>query len=108
MHIWEQDTTPTLCRTDAGPACPSDAEPPGESNPVLFSLLTPARGGGHTLSEPTRSLLRAELYHLLPAGKEPPYLCREGEQGRPAYQRSADYQQLISLLGDKRHLAEGF
>lgn len=31
------------------------------------------------------------------------YLRRQGEQGCPAYRPSPDYQQLISLLGDKRH-----
>lgn len=94
-----------LCRMDAGSAHPRDAETPGESNLVLFSLLTRARGGGHTLPKPTCSLLWAELHHPLPAGKELPYLCREGEQGRPAYQRSVDYQQLISLLGGQKTLS---
>ena len=121
-----------LCRTDPGhkPACPSDAKTLLQAKIEAGQVhLHCSVIKSHPLSEhkaracwirpqapprPTLSLLlvggsalrRLLLYHPLP--KSCLICAGTGEQGCPAYQRSVDYQGLISLLGDKRHLAEGF
>lgn len=89
-------------------SCPLSKHEPGAGGTCWIRAPTPHEAP----LKPTLSLLLAggsalrRLHHLL--AKSCLICTGEGEQGCPAYQRSADYQELISLLGDKRHLAEGF
>lgn len=122
-----------LCGTDPvqKPTCLSDAKPPHQakiearqvhphcavvkSHPLSKHKPRACWIRPHAPPKSTLSLLlagssalrRLLLYHPLP--KSCCLICAgTREQGCPAYQRSVDYQELISLLGDKRHLAEGF
>lgn len=121
---------PMLCRTDPGrkPTRPRDAKPPRQatvgaedihphcsvtkSHPSSEHKPGACWIGPHAPTKPILCRLLAGAHGSAgcscPLAKSCLICAGTGEQGCPAYQRSADYQELISLLGDKRHLAEGF
>lgn len=84
---------------------------PSPPQGLLDEVTSPPLPPKPTLSQPLVGAPRGTggcyITHYPPA-KSCLICASVGEQGCPAYQPSVDYQELISLLGDKRLSAEGF
>lgn len=114
-HRHSRDPHPSPPRSGCGGSCaPAHGTDPGHRPPARCTTPPAQTDGGHVLvalqsspvPSPDTSRGAGGLSAVSPRHRAA-YLRGQGEQGCPAYRPAPDYQRLISLLGDKRHLQKG-